>query len=333
MSTIYLNLTGAILFLTLLQFSILNPDLIPPLASFYGPFSSTHINLLVPFWELEQAPASWVNMCNFIDYFLAPSRFVEKALQALFTKRRILYYQQSYQLPSGIKPDRKRFDIPSEKTVFFQSFNIASDIVRKNPVASINAFYRAFQENPQVLFVLNVNVTNNNKSFIDALSKLKAYVSALKTIKIIDLKLDYADVLSLCASCDILISLHRAEGFGLSLIEAMAMGKAVITTAYSGNMDFVNTNNACLVQYKLIPAVSPFNPNLSPELLGFDPFWADPDVDQAASWMSMLHENESFRVSIQKKAQDTIRSFLEISRKASVFHLIKEIVNQLGNTI
>lgn len=120
------------------------------------------------------------------------------------------------------------------------------------------------------MFVLNVNVTNNNKSFIDALSKLKAYVSALKTIKIIDLKLDYADVLSLCASCDILISLHRAEGFGLSLIEAMAMGKAVITTAYSGNMDFVNTNNACLVQYKLIPAVSPFNPNLSPELLGFD---------------------------------------------------------------
>jgi len=96
-----------------------NPNTLPQISAFYEPYSSTHINLLVPFWELEKAPVSWAKMCSFIDYFLAPSRFIEKGLQALFTEKKVLYYQQSYLLPSAITPEREKFGIPSEKLVFF----------------------------------------------------------------------------------------------------------------------------------------------------------------------------------------------------------------------
>jgi glycosyltransferase involved in cell wall biosynthesis len=123
----------------------------------------------------------------------------------------------------------------------------------------------------------------------------------------------------------VLVSLHCAEGLGLSLIEAMLMAKVVITTAYSGNMDYVNAENACLVPYKMIPAVSPFNPFLSRTTLGFDPFWADPDIDEAAKWMRQLHEDVFFRSSMKEKAKKSIGLFLEKSDKASVFFDLKEL--------
>lgn len=303
-----------------------NPSLLPRLSQYYEPYSSTHINLFVPFWELDQIPLFWVNMCGFIDLFLAPSRFIEKGLQRLFSGR-VLYYQQPYQLPSEIKPDREKYNIPAETTVFFQSFDIASDLVRKNPIATINAFHKAFKNDHNALLILNVNVTNNNETVVNAISKLKSLVSSVSNILIFDRKQDYTEVLTLYASSDVLVSLHRAEGLGLSLIEAMVMGKAIITTAYSGNMDFINTENSCLVPFNLIPAVSPFNPNLSKDLLGFDPFWADPDIDQAAKWMRILSDDRNLRNSIQEKAKKSIHSFLECSNKATVFFFLKEIMN------
>jgi glycosyltransferase involved in cell wall biosynthesis len=303
----------------------INPNQLSQIENFYASFSSNHINLLVPFWELEQAPASWVEMCSFIDLFLAPSHFIEKGLQELFSEKKVLYYQQSYELPFNAIPEKKKFGIPEDKTVFFQSFDIASDIVRKNPLATINAFYKAFENDPQVLLILNVNITNRHTAFARALSKLKEYASVLPNVIIYNEAKSYHDVLTLCACCDILVSLHCAEGLGLSLIEAMLMGKVVITTAYSGNMDYVNSENACLVPYNMVPAASPFNPNLSRTTLGFDPFWADPDIDQAAKWMRQLHEDTSFRSYMKEKAKESIEIFLAESRNASVFFHLKKI--------
>ncbi|HEX2958382.1 MAG TPA: glycosyltransferase [Chitinispirillaceae bacterium] len=306
-----------------------NPNQLSQFLTYYTPFSASHINLLVPFWELEQAPASWIEMCSFIDLFLAPSHFIEKGLQALFTEKKVLYYQQTCELPFEVIPDRKRFGIPEDKTVFFQSFDIASDIVRKNPIATINAFYKAFEYDTHVLLILNVNVTNCHGLFMTALSKLKGYVSTLPNVIVFDDAKNYNEVLSLCACCDILVSLHCAEGLGLSLIEAMLMGKGVITTAYSGNLDYVNIENACLAPFRRIPAVSVFNPSLSGTILGFDPFWADPDTNQAAIWMRKLHEDVPFRNSMKEKAKKSIELFLAESRKASVFFLLKELYSKV----
>lgn len=302
-----------------------NPHQVSQLKNLYAPFSSNHINLLVPFWELEQVPVSWIELCSYIDLFLAPSHFIEKGLQSLFTEKKILYYQQSYQLPLDVIPDRARFGIPAETTVFFQSFDIASDIVRKNPIATINAFCTAFQKSQQTLLILNVNMSNRQETFVNALTKLKRAVSVLPNVKVYDETKSYRDVLSLCACCDVLVSLHCAEGLGLSLIEAMLMRKAVVATAYSGNMDFVNADNSCLVPFRMIPAVSPFNPGISRTALGFDPFWADPDIDLAAKWMRRLHDDVLFRNSMKETAKKSIESFLDDSNKATVFFHLKEL--------
>ena len=311
------------------QFTVfhVNPPLLPQLSAVYRPFAPSRINVLVPFWELERAPVSWPSLCADIDLFLAPSRFIEQCLKGIFPPEKVRYYRQSYTLPGPIVPDRERFGIPADATVFFQSFDIASDIERKNPLATIHAFHNAFQAAPGVQLIMNVNVTNTNAVFLNAVAKLKEYVAAVPTIRIFDRPFGYAEVLTLCASCDVLVSLHRSEGLGLSLIEAMAMRKPVITTAYSGSMDFVSGENACLIPYSMIPAVSPFNPQLQRDKLGFDPFWADPDIDAAARCMRRLADDRGYRNSLGKNARKSIMRFLNESAKAEVFYSLQNEVN------
>ena len=104
-------------------------------------------------------------------------------------------------------------------------------------------------------------------------------------------------MLDLINSCDAYVSLHRAEGFGLGLAEAMKLGKAVIATNYSGNRDFTNRENACLVDYTLrkVKADDYYLPG--------DSVWADADVEQAAGYMRRLFEDEAYRRRIGEKAQ------------------------------
>jgi hypothetical protein len=120
--------------------------------------------------------------------------------------------------------------------------------------------------------------------------------------------LSYADVLKLYASCDVYVSLHRAEGLGLGLMEAMALGKPVIATAWSGNMTFMNYTNSCPVNYHLIP-VDASTPVYRKGRLGMETIWADPDIDEAAAWMHRLADDPDLRAEIGRKAADDMRQW------------------------
>jgi len=120
--------------------------------------------------------------------------------------------------------------------------------------------------------------------------------------------LTYQEVVSLYGSCDVFVSLHRSEGFGLALVEAMALGKPVIATAWSGNMTFMNAFNSCLVTYRLVP-VKATHVVYSKRLLGTGALWADPNLEDAAAWMVRLVNEPSLRSTIGARAATSIVSY------------------------
>ena len=139
---------------------------------------------------------------------------------------------------------------------------------------------------------------------------------------IVDRALSYPEVLSLYASCDVLLSLHRSEGLGLHLIEAMQLGKPVIATNWSGNLDFTTPENSRLIDYKLVPVVST-HPSYAPKIIGDGQVWAEPDVEQAARAMRELADDPALRHHLGDRARaDTLaqqRGFLEGQRWTTCF--------------
>ena len=89
--------------------------------------------------------------------------------------------------------------------------------------------------------------------------------------------------------CHVYVSLHRSEGFGRGMADAMKMGKAVIATNYSGNTDFTTPDTACMVDYSLIEV----NPD---DYVHYEPgqIWADPYIEHASSYMKKLFEDSEF---------------------------------------
>ena len=120
--------------------------------------------------------------------------------------------------------------------------------------------------------------------------------------------LAYRDVLSLYKSADAFVSLHRAEGLGLGLLESMAMGKPVVATGWSGNKAFMTPSCSCLVGHRLV-AVEALLPAYTSLMRGLSPVWAEPDLNDAAAWLQQLAADEALRLSIGSKAQDAYRSY------------------------
>jgi glycosyltransferase involved in cell wall biosynthesis len=145
-----------------------------------------------------------------------------------------------------------------------------------------------------LLFFMNIDVTSE-------LARKNTAAAMANTI-VIDRQLTYAETLSLNASCDVYVSLHRSEGLGLNLLQAMTLGRPVIVTGWSGNTDFMTPEDACLVGYELVP-VRATHYAYRPEAIGPGQVWAEPSIAEAAAWMRRLADDESLRRRIGAAAQ------------------------------
>lgn len=144
---------------------------------------------------------------------------------------------------------------------------------------------------------------------LNSSANAKNPAAAMPNTIVIDRQLTYAETLSLNASCDVYVSLHRSEGLGLNLLQAMTLGRPVIATGWSGNMDFMTPEDSCLVGYALVP-VRATHYAYRPEAIGPGQVWAEPSIAEAA-WMRRLADDESLRRRIGAAAQaamDTRRS-------------------------
>src|SRR5262249_50653039 len=152
------------------------------------------------------------------------------------------------------------FNLPKDETLFLFTFHMMSVVERKNPLGLIRAFNRAFRPDEPAHLVLK---TSFGDRYPKQMEKLRKAAEGFR-ITIIDEIYSPSDVLALMEACDVYVSLHRSEGLGLTMAEAMLLGKPVVATGYSSNTEFMNAENSLLVDYKLVKIgrpVPPYNAN------------------------------------------------------------------------
>ncbi|MBN1267431.1 MAG: glycosyltransferase [Anaerolineales bacterium] len=265
------------------------------------------LNAAFSMWELPRLPRDWIPTLEAMDVLIAESAFIEHAFSFNLSGVHTIAADHPLYLPDRIQPNRARFGLPEDGCLFITSFEPFSDPQRKNPMAVVQAFEMAFKQENNTHLILKLNNAQHEGSFHPLVEALQKRCLANPDIHILSETLTYREVLELYASCDSFVSLHRAEGLGLGPMEAMALGKPVIATGWSGNLSYMNHTNACLVGYRLIP-VDGTIPAYNRERLGSGAVWADPDPAEAAAWMRRLAENPELRSTIGGKAQQAIRN-------------------------
>ncbi len=259
----------------------INGDEVESFLSKTGAFPSGSYNIVFPAWELPTYPAVWARQLDRFDEVWGFSEFVTQSLQAAV-------HRPVYLAPLSISPvihhyhSRSELGIPGSSLVFCFSFDCSSFPERKNPWAVIEAFRQLQQRRPQSDAKLVLKVSGGDRA-PSTLERLRKEVATLGShAQLIDRTLSAEEMKSLLMACDCFISLHRSEGYGLCLAEAMYFGKPVIATAYSGNLDFMSAETALLVNYDRVAVKSGSYPH------GEGQFWAEPSITQAVDHMVRL---------------------------------------------
>ena len=258
--------------------------------------------ILAPPWELPRWPEPMKRVLDYVDELWAPSKFIAEALRQA-TTRPVYHMPLSVSLPSSSGKTRDDFGLPKDVFLFLFIFDWLSWPTRKNPSAIVKAFSRAFPKDREVgLVIKTMNIRNDPKRFYSVLGEN----GDDSRIYILDETLDASDITALYQSVNAYISLHRSEGFGRTMAEAMLAGIPVIATNYSGNTDFCNNETAYLVEGSLVKLKQ--GDYLFPE----GQYWCDPDVDQASEQMRFCYEDNVVREQKIKNA----RSFIQMNHSA-----------------
>jgi glycosyltransferase involved in cell wall biosynthesis len=225
-------------------------------------------------WEVGVVPGHWRRAFRLVHEIWVPSRFVADALQnsGCTVPLRVVHHPIRETAP--VSQRRRASSALRVLTVFAYD----SGFERKNPLSAVAAFRSAFGQRNDVELVIKVrgkSASGNSEC------RLAAAISGMENARVMDGTISRAEFLDLLSDCDVLLSLHRAEGFGLVLAEAMLMGKPVVATAWSGNLDFMTDGTACLVPIRMIRASDEYYGGLRAS-------WAEPSVEAAAAWLTRL---------------------------------------------
>ncbi|GJE52626.1 hypothetical protein GOFOIKOB_5699 [Methylobacterium tardum] len=233
------------------------------------------------FWELNKMPEAHFLALDLLDEIWVSSEYVRTIYEARTDKPVVNVGMAVEDLPPDLRPHLGfRQDGVFTFLTTFDSFSFAE---RKNPLAVIRAFQAAFErENREVALIIK---TWNRSRVSDAyqVSVWRVIDNLIRDdprIRVIDETFTYEQILSLKLACDCYVSLHRAEGFGFGMLEAMQLGRPVIATAYSGNMEFCTPDNCYLVDYDLIAVGHDEYPGVERGST-----WADPKIASAAAAM------------------------------------------------
>jgi len=253
-------------------------------------------------WELPVVPASWRTGVAFVHEVWVPSRFTAAALEPLLPGRvRVVPHPVAAHPPMPSALDRAAFGLPIDALVTLMSFSLASSFERKNPLGAIAAHRAAFGDRMDRVLLLRVGDPHH---FPADFAELRNAASR-PNIHIDTRTLPAADHYALMAACDIVLSLHRSEGFGLVPAEAMLLGVPVIATDWSGNVDFMDAGCAAMVPARLIPAIDPRGVFMAPGAV-----WAEPDVAVAAAHLVRLADDPVARRALGQAGQAAARARL-----------------------
>jgi glycosyltransferase involved in cell wall biosynthesis len=254
-------------------------------------------------WELSQWPTEWLQFINLVDEIWVSSKYTMSAIvshcESLKPPIKVVYMPMAVSVQANIQKEinldvtrshtRKILGLTDKSCLFCFSFDINSSIYRKNPEALIKAFLKAFPNSEfdceRVGLVIKIHPPQRS---IRAWSELKELAKNDNRVHIFEQTMPRSELLAMYQACDAYVSLHRAEGFGRGIAEALQLGLRVITTDYSGNVDFCRlsefTDRVKLIPYKLIKV----RPGQYPHGNGQE--WASPKIDAAAKAMREIEQ-------------------------------------------
>lgn len=245
-------------------------------------------------WELEVVPTFWKLAGRFAHEIWTPSHFSAQALKKVFEAPvHVVPHPVALLPPPALTLERRagsREALGVSETAFvaLQSFSLASSLTRKNAIGAISAFVAAFHDQPDARLILR---HLSGDRFPDSLQRLReAAQVAGPQIILRPAGEGLEDLHDLYAACDVYISLHRTEGFGLNLAEVMVAGRPLIATKWSGNLDFMDAKCVALVNADLVPLDDPDHVYTQK-----DARWAEPRMDEAIRWLRTLAHNPEQR--------------------------------------
>lgn len=279
----------------------INPDLLYRIPGWleYSEWARRY-NIGYWFWELANFPEEWRYAEHLVEEVWVNTDFVAKAVAQRFAKVVKIPFAVGFEDPSP-RFNRPYFGLPQSGFLFLFSYDFNSSTARKNPQAVIEAFKLAFPHKDAAVCLVVKSI--NGEQNPEALSRLKASLCDDPRIAFVDDYLSTDEMRGLLNTADTYVSLHCSEGLGLGMAESMYLGKPVIATAYSGNMEFMNAENACLVPYELISVAAGEYPYHRGQL------WAKPDIPAAAAWMVRLVHEPDLRRDISNRAAADMRQY------------------------
>lgn len=253
-------------------------------------------------WELETPPEGFESLAEQVDEIWAPTTFIAQALKS--AGKPVIPMLPGVSLPSFTPRSKEQLGLSPGKFTFLFVFDMNSRMPRKNPLGLIRAFRLAFQPREPVELV--IKVSPQEEFYASWWQELREQAQEAD-VKLIDRAMTRAEVLALMNAADAYVSLHRSEGFGLTLAEAMLLGKPTIATAYSGNRDFMNPGNSYLVNFdrvRLEESVDPYPRGA---------VWAEPDVHHAAMLMSRVYDHPAEAKAVGARAQAEVATLLSLA--------------------
>ena len=264
--------------------ALMAPDQVPYLIEELEPYHfDQSYTVLITYWELQKAPEAWREPLKNVDEIWAPNAFVAGAFEGIFDGP-ITIVPPAIPIPADDLPDRTHFQLEADRFYFLFSFDYFSSPFRKNPIGVVEAFQRAFPkgDEPVGLVIKSVGLP---QQYPDIRQHIQRAADHDPRIRLIDETLSREDMSGLIKSCDAYVSLHRSEGLGLGMIEAMTFGRIVIGTDYSGCSDFLNDRTGFPVPYGFTPIGGHEYPWSEGQK------WAQPDVQAAADIMRSVVAN------------------------------------------
>ncbi|MBM3781986.1 MAG: glycosyltransferase family 4 protein [Acidobacteria bacterium] len=231
------------------------------------------------FWELPEFRADWLSAFNAVDEVWAPSEFIGRTLrEAAPTTVPVVDMPPGLTAPAPSTEGRAEFGLPPDACLCLSVFDVSSQVARKHPLAAIAAFRAAKFAHGEAALVFKCMRADRNPQ---AIRELQAAADGLPLHLITD-DWPVARVHALMACTDVCLSLHRAEGLGLTMAEQMWLGKPAVATAWSGNVDFMTADDSCLVPAALVRIDRDYGPYLE------GGHWAEADIPVAAAALRRL---------------------------------------------
>ena len=262
-------------------------------------------------WELPEAPPDWRHGLTRVHEIWAPSTFTASAVKTIARNRTIRVLPHPVALGFQSAPPARA---TGPDLTAMLAFNMASGFTRKNPLASIAAFKTAFGDDPHCKLIVKVA---HAEIYLEGHQALRTALEDMPNGELIDRMVDTATMKALYAQTDVVMSLHRSEGFGLVVAEAMLSARPALSTDWSSTPDFLTPKTGMPVSYHLVPARDPQNEYDQPSQK-----WAEADIDDAAAKLTALRD-PALRKALGEAAQaDAVKRFSAQAYVKQVFEWI-----------